>query len=648
MAPTGPRGGGGTRTVPPRGPRRGGISKNRGPVRTDRDGDISMDAPGGAAGPTRGGRGGVRGGRGSRDGQARGSRQSSRIAQNINNYAERGALKEGSKAHFRQPRTTMKVTHLGQSKASNNADGGKKSLVDFIERKVKGKAVRIGKRFMVGDTLWISVHPDDVKEISQLDGYTHAGAPLSIVTTEEPMPEGDSSIISQEAVATKEKLDAVLSTRYFPEQRLLNLSALGADETLSQMGTFNSQSVAEKAFKALLVIASAKYKNAAEKQEAIQAVSIASNDIEDVQQVFTLAHSLPGLKRLDLSNNKLDSLPKIAKWQGRFKHLEELHLTGNPIMQQADYVPELLKWFPSLQNLNGQQVRTPEEAAAALRALEPIPFPQYPSNIRDGENNIASEFLSCFFTMYDDDRGRLAAEFYDQDSWFSLSVIPNSGRTHNFKAYMKYSRDIQSLGPRTSGVVQRLFTGGSLIADLWKALPATRHPSVTETNRWIVDCHTFPHLADPTGQGFAMGLFISVHGQFEEADPANGLFGTRTFSRVFVLAPSKPMPPPPHPYRVISDQLTLHDWVPSPKPTETPASVVPAPIPATVEPAPVLPDDVMKAQLIQEISKRTGMTAEYSEMCLTGLANWDFEMALQVFEEKKALLPANAFISGGV
>lgn len=528
------------------------------------------------------------------------------------------------------------------------------------------------QNIMVGDTLWINVPQEDVPEILQLDGYSHAGAPISIDVTTDPMPVRDSNEISSDAKEIKEKLTAVLARRYSPEQRLLDLSTLGTDEILSNIGTFDSKNVARKAFRTLLYIAEIEYKDPAARSEAIQAVSIASNDIDDVKQVFALATSLPDLKRLDLSNNKIDSVPKLAAWQGRLKNLEELHLAGNPIVEQADYAAQLLKWFPSLQILNGQAVRTPEEVALARRAQEPTPLPTYPSNLRDGDNNIASEFVSHFFAAYDDDRARLAAEFYDQESWFSLSVIPTNARNHNFKAYMKYSRDIQSLGPRDTKVVQRLFTGGTLIGDLWKALPATRHPRLDDTSQWIVDCHTFPHLADPSGQGSAMGLFINVHGRFEEADQANNNYGTRTFSRVFILAPSKPVPPPPHPYRVISDQLTLHDWVPAPSPPATsapvtlnapvvsvapPAQVPIAPVPIAqvpiaqvpipTEPTAIVPDDNMKAQFLQELSKRTGMTAEYSQMCLD-TSGWNFEAALKLFEEKRAELPAEAFIPGSV
>lgn len=144
-----------------------------------------------------------------------------------------------------------------------------------------------------------------------------------------------------------------------------------------------------------------------------------------------------------------------------------------------------------------------------------------------------------------------------------------------------------------------------------------------------------------------MGLAITVKGRFEEADPNQQLAGTREFSRAFVLGPSKPGAP--HPYRVISDELTMRTWTPR----ETPATIVPAPVPAPVADAvPAVPimaqppvvDDVTRAQMIQELSRQTGMTAGYAELCLAGMANWDYALALRSFEEKKGELPPEAFV----
>ncbi|KAK0633535.1 hypothetical protein B0T14DRAFT_561124 [Immersiella caudata] len=654
MAPTGPRAASGS-TRPATRASRGGISKRRVAGKTDRDGDVSMDAPAGSGlnGGVAAGRGGTRGGRGARD--SRGStRAGSRITQNVKNYiGSRGSVAT-NKTHFNK--VTLKVHGFRESKAALNDDGGRRSLIDFLERKAsKDKKVTISKSVMDNEFFWISVNKDDVPDLLRLSGYSYAGAPITVTETTEKMPDASSTTLELKA-----KLTEVLARRYNPEQRLLDLSALGTDETLRSMDVFSQGSRAEKAFRALLRIATDQYTKTEEKNQAFEAVSIARNEIDDVGQVFQLAIDLPRLKRLDLSGNNLETLSKMSKWRHRFKNLEELHLIGNPVAAQSDLVAEMLKWFPTLQNLNGQQVRTRQEVAEYQKAHQPTPIPSLPSNLRDGENGVAPAFLQAFFPLYDTDRERLISEFYDDDSWFSLSVMLGSGRALPWKSYMKFSRNVHKTGSRSADTQQRLFTGGSLIADLWKALPPTRHPGMDQSHQWLVDCHTFPHLADPTGQGFSVGLIIVVQGQFEEADLSQNLFGTRTFSRTFILGPSKPNnPPPQHPYRVISDELTLHKWTPSPTQTPVPSTVtapqqpaapitihVAAPEIIPTQPVqPAEPNDTLKAQLIQAISQATGMTAEYSELCLRGPANWNYELALQSFEQQKANLPPSAFLA---
>jgi nuclear RNA export factor len=489
--------------------------------------------------------------------------------------------------------------------------------------------------------VWLKVNEADVPHLLRLNGYTYATAPLTIEETSEPFP-GQSSKSTDgpesKPSETKDKLLAVLASRYNVEQKLLDLSALGADQMLFSMGAFESKALAEKSFKALMRLTATHYDSPAEKEAGIQAVTIANNDIHDVGEVFTLAHTLPRLRRLDLSGNKLEDLSKISKWRHEFRSLEELHIVGNPVTNLPNYPTQMVEWFPSLQILDGRRVRTPEEAAEALKAWFPAPLPRLPSNLRDGGNNVASTFLGGFFSMYDHDRLALARQFYDDDSAFSL----NTGTESASNAYHNYSRNLDTIGVRNPSTQQRLFTGSNLIAELWARLPATRHPSLELAAEWQIDCHTFPSLADPSGQGSAMGLAITVYSRFEEVDPTQQLAGTRQFSRSFILGPSKPGAP--HPYRVISDELTLRAWTSQQTPNAAVQAPAVAPVPAAPVPTqPTVLDDVTRAQMIEELCRQTGMTPEYSRLCLAGAADWNFDLALRSFQEKRAELPPDAF-----
>jgi nuclear RNA export factor len=64
--------------------------------------------------------------------------------QNVKNYVgSRGSIAT-NKAHFN--RATLKIHGFRESKAAQNEDGGKRSLIDFLERKAsKDKKVTIGK-----------------------------------------------------------------------------------------------------------------------------------------------------------------------------------------------------------------------------------------------------------------------------------------------------------------------------------------------------------------------------------------------------------------------------------------------------------------------------------------------------------------------
>jgi nuclear RNA export factor len=93
--------------------------------------DVPVNAP---TGPS-GGRGRGRG-RG-RDGS---SQPSTRLAQNIQSYLG----SDGSKPQFNK--TTLKIFGLKNSKAASNADGGVRSLLEFLERKAsREKTITLGK-----------------------------------------------------------------------------------------------------------------------------------------------------------------------------------------------------------------------------------------------------------------------------------------------------------------------------------------------------------------------------------------------------------------------------------------------------------------------------------------------------------------------
>ena len=479
----------------------------------------------------------------------------------------------------------------------------------------------------------MSVSKDDAPEILRLNTFSYAGAPLTITETSEPWP-SKTAKLSAASVSTIEQMRSALASRYNPETKVLDLSALHQDPILVGMGMFNgNQSTTEKAFLTLVRHAADQFKTREEKKEAVQAVSIANNQLDNVSQVFTLAESFPQLRRLDLSNNNLDAVAKLSRWRHRFKELEELHILGNPIMTEVpNLVTELLQWYPRLQVFNGQQVRTAQEVEELAHA-KPVPIPQLPSNFRD-VNGLGENFVREFFRLYDEDRTSLANTFYDDDSYFSLAVNTQKDDPNTavlpWKSYVRFSRNLAILKD-PAAKTQRLFHGAPMISELWRKLPQTKHPSIEEGLKWIMDCHPVPQgfltsALAPTSE-VPDGLFIVVFGEFEEHEATINKTGMRSFSRGFVLGPGRTERSP---IRVVSDMLLLSSH-------RTHAPVEPPAAPAGMT-------DDLKRQVVQDLSERTGMTLQYAQMCCEGPeANWNFHLALLSFERLRAQLPPDAF-----
>lgn len=436
--------------------------------------------------------------------------------------------------------------------------------------------------------------------------------------------------MSSTALEIKEQLRTVLSQRYDINAKLLSLSALGEDPILNQMGFFSGESKPEKLFRALMAVCDGLFKTEEEKRNAVSSISLAGNNIDDVLQIMSLTDTFPDLANLDLSRNQFKNTKGLQKWRYRLRKLETLLLNDNPIeTMDPSYQADLIAWFPKLQNLSGIQVRTPEQIAAEEAALRPNPIPQHGIDFRD-IGGIGEGFLREFVPMYDADRPNLAAKYYDNESTFSVA-INNANTSRNsvgqsWAPYLKFSRNHVKI-TTTHARVQRLFTGLHHIQSMWQQLPPTRHPDLaTEFHKYIIDCHPVHGLADPTGQSpvGVDGMVITMHGQFEDQDPGTMKTATRSFTRTFILGPAAPGG---NVIRVISDVLALRAHDPLPALPGLSAPPVPPPN-----------EDMQKQQMVIELCNRTGMTPEYSHLCLDGVG-WNFDQALITFNEKRVSYP---------
>ncbi|EEP81802.1 conserved hypothetical protein [Uncinocarpus reesii 1704] len=658
---------------PPRGPRgrtgtpdRGGIRKRGAGPRVDKDGDLDMSV----------GRGRTRGrgdwSRRATPSQKHGAGAKDRVLDSLqkaifNTTTAQANIKRGrtSGMAIDGELSQLRVRGWKGSRAASNSDGGIESLVAFLEKKAtpthpSSGRFRILKSRVEGDALVISVRPEQVDWALRINGFSFAGAPITIEKCNESQFGGASRGPSQAAADTKARMSAFLAKRYTESSKLLNLSQLGTDPDLIEMGMFNSTSTESKFFPALMKICEVNFDSSEKRRTAVESVSLANNQLNNVAPVTSLSQTFPDIKNLDLSNNQLKTTENLSSWRWKFRNLEFLDLTGNEASAQPDFKETMLKWYPKLQVLNNTPVRTPQEIAAQKKT----PIPIKPPVFRD-ESAIAENFLKAFFFTFDNNKDEVLNQIYDEKSVFSLNVNTAAPRalqgesTSSWDGYIRKSRNLLKIN-YVSAQMSRAYVGVENIRVAWNSLPRTKHPDILSNPKdWLIECHPIPGLPDITGQSSTGvgGLLITVHGKFDECDNKTGnKIQTRSFDRTFVLGPGRG----PGGIRVSNDMLCLRSYggseafvpeiqqiAPPTIPTQpiTQPAAAPAVLPTQKAhpqakdgygmPGPGKTDEQVKQeQLVLQISFSTKMTLEFSQMALSG-NNWNLEAALKNFEELK-------------
>lgn len=506
---------------------------------------------------------------------------------------------------------------------------------------------------VVGDAVIIKVLPEDASRVLRLNEYTFAGAVLKIELLFDKQEDNTSS-------QTIDVLKAVLNRRYSSETKLLDLSNLGADPDLVSMGMFNTTSRESKFFPALMKVCDANFASGHEKEEAVHSITLANNNLPDIRSVTALAQTFPALRNLDLSSNQIKDLGALDGWRWKFRKLEHIILSNNPIeASEPMYKTDVIRWYPTLQFLNSERIRSVEEANAATK--DELPLPILGPSFHD-EASIAETFVKNFFPAYDSDRLALVNGYYDAQSNYSLSINTSAPRDDSqqpapWDQYIKRSRNLTKLD-HTSAQMSRLYTGTESIANAFTTLPTTRHPDfLNEPQKWCVECHTIPGLPDPSGQSASGigGLIVMVHGEFSEIDVSTGQEKhKRSFDRTFILGPGSGIGG----IRVANDILSLRAyggidaWKPQGVASTPLFQAVPvAPLQVPQQYQITVPEgfgtagpgkseeQVKKEAVAIELSKATGMTLEYSGMCLEQ-SGWNLEGAAAAFEQARVRVPS--------
>lgn len=526
------------------------------------------------------------------------------------------------------------------------------------------------------DEVIVSVRPEDTASIVRLNNYQFAGANLLIELYQHGAAAATKDItISAEAAEVKALFTNVLARRYNQELKLLDLSKLGEDPDLVSNGLFDTNSRIAKLFPALMGVCNEAFESEQAKTDAIASISLANNNLINLESVSILAETFPNIKNLDLSENKFKNVHSLEKWRFKFTKLEQIVLTGNPIeSNDPEFGQVLMKRFPNLRTIGTTPSRPKEETKNGKSSQTPMSIA--PAVFQD-EGNIGQNFLLGFFPAYDADRNSLLRDYYDDKTTFSINVntqAPREQATSTSPArwddYIKVSRNLLKIN-HAKARANRLYQGREEILPAWRNLPATQHPDmIREGEKWSVECQALPGIPHEQTIGGVGGLLITVHGEFSEADGKK-----RSFDRTFILGPGAGAGG----VRVVSDMLTLRSYggyetfkanTPNNAPVGTPvqaSQILKAPSPGAVplgHPQPTLPqaqnlalpegfgsrmdgkpeEQVLKEIMAIELTGRTRMTIEYSGLCLSE-NGWNLEKAYLAFEGAKGTLPQEAFLS---
>ncbi|ORX40664.1 hypothetical protein BD324DRAFT_14152 [Kockovaella imperatae] len=415
----------------------------------------------------------------------------------------------------------------------------------------------------------------------------------------------------------------------------------------------------------------------------IHTLSLANNDFHSLRQLDKLPNALPHLRALDLSNNPIakftelevllasgEKKGKATAGAGGLKSLIELKLNGCTFREEAlarpkgddTYKHEILRRFPGLLILDGvnldrivfpiyrkPQVRRSEQEKEDLRK-KPFSFPMdAQGGFIDNEivKTFVMQFCAKYFPTFDNDRASILPAYAPNAtaSVSSNTLISRSWLQQNdvmatrsqrpkavgFDAWTSlpgrnFLRTATSIDQRMK-TLKSPMDSQEFLRFFSTAVPKTKHP-LDDSTKWCIDAWVLG------GEGVDTRLCAMIQGEFQEMPSAT----VRSFSRTFILADA-PQGSPAHsngwPATILSDTMVVHSYM-STGQYDDKRSLAKHGV--TI----VAPNLSNRDQLVTQMRTRTGMNAEYAQMCLNE-NGWDFEKAVANFEVLKATIPPEAF-----
>lgn len=556
--------------------------------------------------------------------------------------------------------------------------------IAFISRKCKVTVTNYSVNPSTGGLRGFVRSAFDADLLTNWSGVRFAGDSLKISKVNNQQGGIGSTNQNRGGDNTIETLTMFLKLRYNAEIKLLNLSSVQQDPTLSAKGFFGSISTTSKFFPALMKIAG-------DLKLEVTSADLSNNNLTDLSTISTLAVTFPNLQNLALLNNRLARVKVFESWKKKLSFLRELILAGNPLLNvtnQNEVVTiktELLKVFPRLVVLDGELLRNEE----VLRKNFTLPFERPQAMFfQDSEvQGLLTNFITNFYNLWDSNRQQLMILYQDQ-SQFSYQVDSSSPRafdpkdTPDYTYYLPQSRNLSRISSAKARI-GRLAQGQEQIFKLFSQLPKTQHDLMTKPDDFSMEACRLPQMG---------AICITLHGSFMETAPPDNLeqvnnsqphnrnkyqpkkkkipLGRKGFDRTMVVIPG-----PENSMIVASDLLCIRAEVdssafrpdtnvkapaqvsPSPGPGVGPAvpppdaginpSVTPTPVPGAPTTAD-LPAEIkatfnaVQQELLVKILLETKLNIQYGVM-LCQQSNWDYQQCITNFKSSASSLPPDAF-----
>ncbi|ESO94230.1 hypothetical protein LOTGIDRAFT_232475 [Lottia gigantea] len=440
----------------------------------------------------------------------------------------------------------------------------------------------------------------------------------------------------------KEKLKVVMSSRYDPATKLLDLTSLHTDESLTKDELYMSLSRPNVLMTITDII----------KQHIPEMIGLIlrTNKLHSLSGLKDLVESTPNLTNLDLSDNKTTAM--IIDIQ---RHQVTRQLTNDGAVR---------KRFSKIVSLDGNVL--PPTIKFDLDAVTTLP-PTKGSYFSD-ENikGLIVKFLREFYSLYDSDNRHPLINAYHDQAVFSLSASINGAieyKQSSLHDYIPESRNIIKGTRNLDKNYRQLKQGKLVIVSQLCLLPKTNH----DPNSFIVDVG----LVSPNVMSF------SVTGVFKESDSKVDKPPIRAFSRQFVAVPSG------EGILITNDMLTITNALPEqqqnafkttgPTPSSSPVLANPPSLPGkmSLTATPSLPTDMstssvsslqtnmsltapaassiytpQQQHMLQQFMLDSKMNLQFSAKCLEENM-WNYEKAGQIFIElnKSGKIPPEAFIT---